>query len=88
MKKSNKKRVVTAFDNITSFICVIAVCYILWEIFSIFSKKATILEGIISIAVCLIIIIGFTSIAQLYDRNEELAKQLNELKKQSNKEED
>lgn len=81
MKKSNKKRVVTAFDNITSFICVIAFAYIIWSILTIVNGSKGILDGIISIVLGLIIIIGFSSLSNLYDKNEDLANQLNELKK-------
>lgn len=80
MKKQNSNRY-SSFDTISCIISLGAFCYIIWSIMTMINGSKGILDGIISIVLGLIIIIVFSSLSHLYDKYEDLANQLNELKK-------
>lgn len=81
MKKKQNGNKYSSFDTISCIISVAAFAYIIWSIMTMINGSKGILDGIISIAIGLMIIICFTSIAQLYDKNEDLKKQIAEIKK-------
>ena len=81
MEKKQNGNKYSSFDTISCIISVAAFAYIIWSIMTMINGSKGILDGIISIVLGLIIIIVFSSLPHLYDKYEDLANQLNELKK-------